>query len=146
MVREGQRQHESREQRAERSIKSREHRVPEDGEDSVVRFLGEDSKGWTIIGIIPKNPSHPPEELILSITLQDGGVKKIEFPRQRKWMEVHVNPDPLGPDEWRIDNQLYHVEPSTCSSPSGVLSRSVRRDPEEVRPTDPLSWFESVHG
>ena len=119
--------------------------MPEDGEDSVVRFLGEDSKGWTIIGIIPKDPSHPPEELILSITLQDGGAKKIEILRQRKWMEVHINPDPLGLDEWRIDNQLYHVEPSTCSSPSGVLIRSVSRDPEEVRPTDPSSWIEGFH-
>ena len=142
MVRGEHREHDARGRRAERSIESREHRVPEDGEDSVVRILGKDSKGWMIIGIIPRSPSDPPEELILSITSPDGGFKKIEILRQRKWMEIHVNPNPIGHDEWRIDNQLYHVEPSTCSSPGGVLSRSVSHGPEEVRPTYPSSWIE----
>ena len=82
MVREEHRDHDSRGRRAERGLESREHRVPEDGEDSVVRMLGKDTKGWMIIGIIPRGPSDPPEELILIITLPHGETKKIEILRQ----------------------------------------------------------------
>ena len=76
---------------------------------SVLDVLPPDGKGWMVLNVAPRNPMEAPEVLKVKITSPNGIVKVISLVRQLTTLRIHVNPDPQGFDEWKMDGQMYKV-------------------------------------
>ncbi len=60
-----------------------------------VTMLGADARGWKIIQVEGHRPGEP--ERIFKMKVGD---KNLEIVQQEETMNVYVNPDPEGPDDW----------------------------------------------
>ena len=109
------------------------HAVPDSPHYTpVLEVLPPDSKGWLVLKVAPRCAAEVPQVLKVKVTTQSGVEKVVSLVRQLATLRVHVNPDPLGFDEWIMNDQMFQVlsEPehrgnkSSSSSSTGPTTAS----------------------
>ena len=95
-------------------------RTSMDGVVPVLRCEGRDERGWSILVLSPMEGPEAKRK-IFKIILNG---KELELVQQTEEMEVYVNPDKEGFDEWAIVNQRLLVgSPKPQSRTEAIAAR-----------------------